>query len=500
MAEYDVVVIGAGNGGLASAATLAKKGAKVLLLEKHNIPGGCGTSFRRGRFEFEVALHQLSSLGIPENPGPLRGIFRDLGIEDQIEWIRINNLYRVVLPGSVDIILPADKEAAIARLTEKFPGEEEAVRGFYDLAYNVFLQSFSLGMVPEKEVTPEKFPLFFKYALKSSQEVLDEYFSNRDIQLCLNAYWSFMGMPPDRLPFTILAGCMFVYMEYKPYYLRGGSQVISQALAEVVLNSGSDIRYNCEVTRIITRDGRAAGVETADGEKITAKYVVSNISPVHTYVNLLDSGEVPADALQYMSGYRVGISAFTCFIGLDCPPETVGFVESMNLIYNETDVNEAFLCASRLEIEGDPMIATCYTVDDPSVSPEGTSLVTIGCLKYAQPWIELPSEQYYEAKYRQADRLVTAIEKHFPGFRDHIEEMEVATPLTHMRYLNHPGGAIYGFNQDVNSTGPFFPKKSFIENLVFASGWVDVCGFGPNYMLGHSTARRILKKLKAGEN
>ena len=60
MQQYDVIVIGGGNGGLASAATLAEKGKRVILFERHNIPGGCGTSFRRGRFEFEIALHQLS--------------------------------------------------------------------------------------------------------------------------------------------------------------------------------------------------------------------------------------------------------------------------------------------------------------------------------------------------------------------------------------------------------------------------------------------------------
>ena len=76
MADYDVVVVGAGNAGMTASAAMAKKGLKVLLLEKHNIPGGCGTSFCRGRFEFEVALHQLSGMGSPENPGPLRMMFR----------------------------------------------------------------------------------------------------------------------------------------------------------------------------------------------------------------------------------------------------------------------------------------------------------------------------------------------------------------------------------------------------------------------------------------
>ena len=98
MKQYDVIVIGAGNGGLAAAATFAEHGKKVAVFEKHNIPGGCGTSFRRGRFEFEVALHQLSSMGTPEKPGELRQQFKRYGIEDKIDWIEIKELFRVNFP------------------------------------------------------------------------------------------------------------------------------------------------------------------------------------------------------------------------------------------------------------------------------------------------------------------------------------------------------------------------------------------------------------------
>ena len=82
MPDYDVVVIGAGNGGMTAALTLAKAGRKVLLLERHNIPGGCATSFIRGRFEFEVALHQLSGMGSADKPGPLRSILGEMGVLD----------------------------------------------------------------------------------------------------------------------------------------------------------------------------------------------------------------------------------------------------------------------------------------------------------------------------------------------------------------------------------------------------------------------------------
>jgi phytoene dehydrogenase-like protein len=69
MQNYDVIVIGAGNAGLTAAATLSQKGLNVLLLERHNIPGGSATSFCRGRFEFEVAR----KTGPPAiNPGSAR--------------------------------------------------------------------------------------------------------------------------------------------------------------------------------------------------------------------------------------------------------------------------------------------------------------------------------------------------------------------------------------------------------------------------------------------
>ena len=63
MKDYDVVVVGGGLGGLSAAAFLAKEGKKVLLLERQNVPGGYATSFLRGRFEFEISLHELSGWG-----------------------------------------------------------------------------------------------------------------------------------------------------------------------------------------------------------------------------------------------------------------------------------------------------------------------------------------------------------------------------------------------------------------------------------------------------
>ena len=78
--RYDVIVVGAGLGGLSAATRLAKSGLDVLILERHNLPGGYATSFVRGRFEFEVSLHELSGIGPPDKRMSLFDYLPDLGV------------------------------------------------------------------------------------------------------------------------------------------------------------------------------------------------------------------------------------------------------------------------------------------------------------------------------------------------------------------------------------------------------------------------------------
>ena len=161
MSDYDVVVIGAGNGGLTSALSLAKNGLSVLLLERHNIPGGCATSFIRGRFEFEVALHQLSGLGTKEFPGPLRNTLGELGVMDKLDFVRMDNLYRVVMPGSLDITLKADRTEAVKALKKQFPKEALNIDAFFNLVYEYCMQWINTMIMRDPEASKEKYPLYF---------------------------------------------------------------------------------------------------------------------------------------------------------------------------------------------------------------------------------------------------------------------------------------------------------------------------------------------------
>jgi len=494
--DYDVVVIGAGNGGLTAACSLAQRGVKTLLLERHNVPGGCATSFCRGRFEFEVALHQLSGLGSAEKPGPLRHTLGKLGVVDELEWVEMENLYRLLVSDDLDITLKADREATIQTLQEKFPAEKDNITAYFDLVYQFCVELITIYSSRDMDATPEKYPVYFEYAFMETQKVLDKFFTDPLLKMAVSIYWGYTGLPPTKQPFSDMAMLLFSYLELKPYHLKGGSQALSAAILEKFLQSGGEVRFNCGARKILIEDGRVTGVVTEHGETITTSYIVSNASTVSVYTEMIEPEHVPAEELKKLGGSTVGPSSITLYIGLDCEPREVGINETTNFLCTSTDMEAAFTASWDLDSRDDFTLVSCYNISDPDISPPGTSQVCIVDLKYGEPWLSIPPHQYFELKDKVASQILDRIEHHFPGFREHIEEIEVATPITHMRFLGTPGGAIYGFDQYAKDTNIFTPPGSLIKGLYFAGAWAGMGGFQPTLTSGTMAARQILKDIK----
>ncbi len=440
MQAYDAVVIGAGNGGLTAAATMARKGLNVLLLERHNIPGGAATSFCRGRFEFEVALHQLSGLGTPQKPGLLRMQLDKLGVTDDLEFVELSDLYHVALPDGFRVTLKTDRDETIAVLQEKFSHEREAIQNFFDLMAAYANDMIGAFIFRDPEPSRDKYPNLYKYAFRSSKEMLDEYFSDPLLKAILSVYWGYLGVPPTRLAFGYLAMIFFQYMEFKPYHVKGGSQALSNAILNKFLSYGGTARFNCGAKKIIARNGQVKGVETDNEETISTEFVVSNVSQISTYTRLLAPEHVSRDSMLEMKGRNLSSSAFTMFIGFDCEPEQLGIAESTNFLMTNSDISDTILDRmQRLDIQDELMVLSCYDIADPEFSPPGTCQANVVTLKYGEPWLRIPPRQYHDLKYRCAESMLKRIEQIYPAARNHIEEIEVGTPLTHMRYLGTSG-------------------------------------------------------------
>ena len=175
--SYDVVVIGAGNGGLAAAIRVLQGGFSCLLLEKHNLPGGFATSFKRGRFEFEASLHELNDFGSPQEPGEIRTLFRDLGVEDKIDWLRIPEAYHLITTDKkYDCEMPFGVDAFINKMEEYCPGSKKSVTEFFELCDEVrAAQDYSnkVNGNTDSDYMKSHFPNFIKAGSYSVNEVLD---------------------------------------------------------------------------------------------------------------------------------------------------------------------------------------------------------------------------------------------------------------------------------------------------------------------------------------
>jgi len=492
---YDVIIIGAGNAGLSAGATLAKKGVKILLIEKHNIPGGCATSFCRGRFEFEVSLHQLSGMGTPERPGPLRSVLDSIGVLNKLEFVEMEKLYRVVLPGIIDVTLPTNKEELIKVLQGKFPKEKEAIQKFFDFVWQFFTEVIGAFYLNDPDINPKKYPLYYKYALKDTQSVLDEYFTDPVLKAVISPYWTYMGLPPSKLCFSDMAALLFSYVEFKPYHIKGGSQMLSNAMLEVIYENGGEVLFNTEVVKILVKNNTVYGVRTSAGQEFQSKYVLSNASAISTFVDMMDEPD-NAKVIEQYKGSSVGTSFFTIYCGLDCEYHEVGINEETNFISHTTDMEFDYELSKTLDTDKSSFILTCYNVFDNQMVPKGTSQVVLVTMKYAEPWLKVPPHQYNDEKYRCAESMLKNAEKVFPGLISHIEEMEIATPITHMRYLGHPGGGAYGFDQYVKDSTLFVSPKPPINGLYCAGSWYGSAGYQPTLTSGHSAARAILKEMR----
>ncbi len=500
MEGYDAIVIGAGNGGLTASAGLAQKGLHVLLLERHNVPGGCATSFCRGRFEFEVALHQLSGMGTPEMPGPLRMLLDKLGVMDDLAFVEMPDLFHVAMPDGSSLRLKTNKDQVISELQARFPHEREGIERFFDLAYTYANQMLAAFYFKDPEPSRDKYPVLYSHAFRPAIEVLDQLFTDPLLKAVISVYWGFLGLPPTRLSFAYLAMLFFVYIEFKPFHLKGGSQALSNALLNRFLSSGGTARFNCGAEKILVENGAVRGVIIQDGDHIPARTVVSNASQVSTYVRLIDPEDVPGQALREMRGRTLSPSAFIIFAGLDCDPSELGITESTTFLMAHTDITDRNLDRMRrVDIDDEMMVLSCYDVADPGFSPPGTCQANIVTLKYGEPWLRIPPSRYHDTKYRCAEAMLRRVEGVFPDVRKHIEELEVATPLTLMRYLGHPNGAIYGFEQYTKDSMFFQPgRNSPIKGLYFASGWIGDCGFQPTLQAGLSAANSIIKEYDRG--
>ncbi len=502
MRDFDVVVVGAGLGGLSAATLMARAGKRVLLLERHNVPGGYATSFVRGRFEFEISLHELSGVGNEQDQGPVLKLLNGCGVAERVEFLPIQEFYRSVFP-DLDITIPLGRENFEAVLCDRFPGEAEGIRRFSSIMFKFAEEALKANRLGMKAVmqNPGEFPTLMANFGKSLSQVLNPEVKDQRARAVLGQIWGYFCQPPAKLSFTIYALGVVSYLKFGPSHIKGKSQALSQAFVNVIEECGSEVWLNNGAKRILTEGGRVRGVLADDNTEIHCPYVVSNANPVTTCLDLIGPENVPDYYLRRLGAATAGASTFNVYLGLDCPVEALGLKVHENFVNADYDLDGQFERLKQgLHVEPTGTVVTAYNVADPDFSPPGSSSVVLTLISLPDHWLKLSPSEYVAAKNEVADKVIRLAERVVPGLRDHIEVMEVATPLTNMRYTANPGGSIIGFNETFQGTGlNRMPVRGPLDGLYFASAWVNIGGgYEPAIFSGYQASKELLEDMERG--
>lgn len=497
--EWDVITIGSGLGALMAAAKLSKEGLRCLVLEQHYVAGGYAHHFPRKKkgalYLFDVALHQTGRLKAGQE---MYEWFADVGILDRIEVVDNEIVCRSVFPEQgLDLCIPVDADDYRALLKERFPADAEGIDRFFEIMFAIPRELPTLKKAgKDPSIDPfEAAPNAMRYMSGTLKDVFDDTVRDPLLRALLAQLWSYLGLPPGEVS-AIYFALMWQSMHTGVHYIRGGGQALSNALCAVIEERGGAVKLRTMVDKIVVRDGRAAGVRTANGDDFEANYIISNASTIATYNRLLDPEHVPAGVRERINALPVSTSIIQAYVGIDGDAAALGLKEHELFLNRTVDPDAEWKRVQAGEYEGLSCLLANHSTANRDACPPGKSVIEAAILADGRYWIGLPAEEYAAKKAAVTEYLLDQIAEYIPDIRDRVEVIEVGTPKTMYDYSLNPGGAVYGHSCDAQHHTVFRPEqRTEVPGLYLASAWTfPGAGFGGALTSGYSCARLIVKE------
>ncbi len=444
MADCDYIVIGGGHNGLVCAGYLARAGQRVCVLEKHDILGGYNTTEEiPGAPGYRLNIGALEHISILDMP-----FVKDLELERHgLDYILRDQLYLFPFLDGCDIPIYQDVDRTADEIGKLSAHDAQAYKDFMQFsdAFLGILGAVSYGPPPtfgelaalmDAELGLDTDQVLWTL-LTCPRSVLDTWFDHPQVKSALAYYGAHTQTAPSRVG-AGYAPCIMVGAHAGVARPRGGSGKLNDALQGFIEAHGGSVRTAAPVCQILVQNGRAAAVELAGGERLTAgKGVVSSIDALRVFTQLLDASLVPADLRRKLQRLRAGgtnISEFKIDAALSGPldwsrfPHGQEFSGGMQLLCPSMEyLDYVFADIERgVPPEEPAMMVGTASVLDPSLAPNGGH--TLWLSSFA-PYRRRDGRSWDETKQEFADRMLDVLSCYTPNVRDVLIAGELTSPL-----------------------------------------------------------------------
>lgn len=512
MARHDVVIIGAGLGGLTAGAILARAGRDVLVIERSNSVGGAASSYKVGDLFVEGSLHETSDPRDPRDPkhDPLARA----GVLDAVTWVPSGALYEVRGgPLGAPFVLPDNFDAARTALTERFPrakdgiarllGEMEAIAA---AAGTLSRGARAFGRPREALGALRQFLPALRDIRLSLAQKLDRTFGDDEaVKTAIAANLAYYHDDPAAIWWPFFAMAQGGYLLGGGTFVQGGSQRLSSALARAIRAAGGTVLLRRTASAIeVDSAGRVSALthvakDGGDPQRAEASCIIGNAAPAALAAMLPDAQGAALRAAY--AGHRPSISLFALTLGLSQPPRTFGVTGYSTQLLPDWMTRLGDYAAATTIMAGEPgrrmppLAVVDYAAIESGVPAPPYTLSVVGPDALSN-WDKGDHDAYRARRGRWQEAIIACLDGHYPGLAGAVVASSFNTALSMRQYLGTPEGAVYGFAPTTPRTllrAPPRSPKTAVAGLYLASAFAGFGGYTGVVQSAGACADMILK-------
>lgn len=423
---WDVLVIGAGLGGLATAILLAKKGYRVLVLEKNPVIGGYASQVSYDGVAFDLGAQDITILG----KEGMR-IVRRLGLHESLRPIAPHAVS--IYPDHRFVWDSGRAEATKSYLLEGFPNQANALRSFFDEMEAIYNEMDRYQMPQNRRLDMRAFPRLARYHNHTAEQLLKEFFSDITLMSLLSSYCLFyQGMPIHSLSALHFVGLLQSYFDTGAFYANGGIGALSEKMRSNLEKLGGRVELGACVNGVTVEGGRACGISLTDGRKISGGAVLANVDPRILYSKFLPQSDAEKPVTFELKVNH--LSRCQLFVLMDDDAPELPFVTFYATTYDKIVEYQAF-------VSGAPLSMRIFC---PPGSPRTLSIAVPAPYKLWKSARTSGDATYEEMKQELTERLLGMLQNAYPKLVGKVRALGMVTPVDLEGWSGNCGGSLYG--------------------------------------------------------